>query len=81
MKTYVDVICKYSKNGNIMPLYIVWNNGQKYSIDKITQIIPAASLYSGGIGLRYTCCIGDQQRYLFLEEGKWFIEKVDTPYN
>ena len=75
MKQYVDVICIYTKTGQIRPMYIVWENGIRYPIEKITQIVPAASLYSGGIGMRYTCLIGSQQRYLFLEEGKWFVEK------
>ena len=76
MKQFVDVICIYNKAGQIKPLYIVWDNGMKYPIERVTQIIPAASLRSGGMGLRYTCKIGRQERYLFLEEGKWFIEKV-----
>ena len=77
MKQYVDVICIYTKNGKIKPLYVVWEDGNKYPIDKITQIIPSASRSSGGMGIRYTCCFGKQQRYLYLEEGKWFIEKPD----
>ncbi|HPX32478.1 MAG TPA: hypothetical protein PLT36_03140 [Erysipelotrichaceae bacterium] len=76
MKQFVDVICLNQKTGQIRPLYILWENGEKYPIDKITQIIPAASLKSGGMGLRFTCKIGNSYRYLFLEEGKWFIEKV-----
>lgn len=75
MKQFVNVICMYMKTGQIQPLYIVWDDGIKYPIDKVTQIIPAASLRSGGMGLRYTCKIGTAQRYLFLEEGKWFIER------
>ncbi|MDI9541171.1 MAG: hypothetical protein QM204_06905 [Bacillota bacterium] len=76
MKQFVDVICLNQKTGQIRPLYILWENGIKYPIDKITQIIPAASLRSGGMGLRFTCKIGNNYRYLFLEEGKWFIEKT-----
>lgn len=81
MKLFVDVICRYSRTGQIRPLYIVWEDGIKYPIEKITQIVPAASIFSGGMGLRYTCRIGKQQRYLFLEEGKWFVEKADMPHN
>ena len=75
MKMFVDVICLYEKSGQIKPLYILWNGNVRYQIDRITQIIPAASLKSGGMGLRYTCKFGQSMRYLFFEEGKWFIEK------
>jgi len=76
MKQYIDVICLYQKTGQIKPIYIIWEDGRKYLIERITQIIPAASLKSGGMGLRYTCKICSQQRYLYLEEGRWFIEKT-----
>ena len=72
---YVDVVCLCEKNGQVRPLYVVWDGNIKYQIDRITQIIPAASLKSGGMGLRYTCRFGTSMRYLFFEEGKWFIEK------
>ena len=81
MKQYVDVICMHTKNGLVKPLYIIWNDGIRYPIDKIMQVVPAASLFSGGMGMRYTCKIGNQLRYLFLEEGKWFVEKTNMPYN
>ena len=77
MKNYVDVICLNQKNGKIKPLCIVWDDGVKYPIDKIVQVINAASIKSGGMSLRYTCKIGLNFRYLYFSEGKWFIEKFD----
>lgn len=74
-KEYVDVITYHKKDGQIKPLYIVWHNGVKYPIDRVTQITRAASYLAGGSGIRYTCYFQGQQRYLFLEEDRWFIEK------
>ncbi len=76
MKQYVDVICMYQRNGQIKPLSVLWNNGCEYRIDRITQVVPATSSYSGHKGLRFTCMFGCNERYLFLDEGKWFIEQV-----
>ncbi|MDD2591222.1 MAG: hypothetical protein PHP11_06860 [Erysipelotrichaceae bacterium] len=73
-KIYVDVVTIHYKSGSIKPLFIVWSNGQKYPIDKVKNICRAASLKAGGCGIRYTCIINNQERYLFLEENKWFIE-------
>lgn len=75
MKQWVEVIAKFDSQGNILPLWILFQ-GKKYQIDKIQFITPAASLKSGGAGLRYTCLIASQQRYLFLEDTKWFIDKI-----
>ncbi|MBV1708460.1 MAG: hypothetical protein KMY54_01255 [Erysipelothrix sp.] len=76
-KMYVDVIVHHQTDGKIKPLVIIWKNGVKYSIDKVTQVVLAASLKSGGAGVRYTCIIGGARRYLFLEDDRWFIEKGD----
>ena len=43
-------------------------------MDRVLDIRPAASLRSGGAGLRYTCSIAGVPTYLFLEETKWFFE-------
>jgi hypothetical protein len=77
LKEYVDVVTYHRKDGQVKPLYIVWNNGVKYEIDKVVQITRAASLRAGGTGIRYTCMIQGCQRYLFLEEDRWFIEKKE----
>lgn len=34
-KRYVDVVVKQTKNGNIVPLYVCWDNGMSYQIDKV----------------------------------------------
>ncbi|HAM62858.1 MAG: hypothetical protein A2Y20_00260 [Firmicutes bacterium GWF2_51_9] len=77
LKEYVDVVIYHRKDGQIKPLYIVWHNGVEYPIDKVMQITRAASLRAGGTGIRYTCLIQGSQRYLFLEEDRWFIEKKE----
>lgn len=78
MKIYVDVIVLNTKDGKVKPVAIVWTNGVKYSIDKVTQVTRAASTLAGGSGMRYTCHIQGQSRYLFLEEDRWFIEKKEA---
>lgn len=78
MKIYIDVIVLNTKNGQVKPLMIVWLNGVKYAIDKISQVTKAASTIAGGSGIRYTCSIQGQQRYLFYEEDRWFIEKKEA---
>ena len=75
MKEYVSVTAKFDRDGSLLPLIINWEDGRKFEIDKITDIRFASSLKSGGVGVRYTCQILNQIRYLYLEENRWFIEK------
>lgn len=74
MKVYIEVIAKYNQEGQVRPLKIVWEDGRVFEISRITDIRPAASLKSGGIGLRYSCIINTKPVYLFLDDNKWFIE-------
>lgn len=77
MKQFVSVEAKFDTDGNLLPLSIIWDDGRKFEIDRVTDVRYSASLKSGGTGLRYTCRIGNHLRYLYLDDKRWFIEKVD----
>lgn len=73
----VDVPVKayFTSKGDIIPLSIIWKDGTEYQIDKVTDIVKAASLKAGGCGLRYTVFIEGKQTYLFYEDPMWFVEE------
>lgn len=77
-KVYVEVVAKFEKDGNIIPISILWQDGTVYKLDKITNICVAASLKAGGSGIRYTCIIKGVQTYLFLEKDRWFVEAKES---
>ena len=52
----------------------IFEKDGKYRIDKISDVRYAASLKAGGAGIRYTCHILGKERYLFLEENRWFVD-------
>ena len=72
-KLFTEVTAVFDTQGNITPLTVTYQ-GERFEIDRITDIRPAASLKSGGAGIRYTCYIDGKRSYLFLEDTKWFIE-------
>ncbi|MBR2844846.1 MAG: hypothetical protein IKF00_06530 [Solobacterium sp.] len=72
-KRYVDVILMQKRTGDITPMYLIWENGQKYKIDKILSRERRASPV-GGCGMRYVCLIQGNRRNLYQEKDKWFIE-------
>lgn len=60
--------------GKITPLQIIWSDGRTFEIDKVIDIRKKASTKGGGKGLRYTCKICGQERFLWLDEYFWFVE-------
>lgn len=77
MKQKVAVVALHTKEGKITPLFIIWENNEKYPIDYISKIEKAASLKHGGIGIRYTIRVQTHQRWLYYENPGWFIEKIE----
>ena len=78
-KVYVDVNEDRLKDGRLIPLSFVWDDGRRYEIDKVLDIRQAASLKAGGAGLRYTVRVRNREAFMFLEEEggihKWFMER------
>ena len=74
-KTYVEVTARFTPEGEILPLNILWSDGISFFVDKVLDIRPAASLKAGGAGIRYTCRINMHDTFLFLEENRWFVEE------
>lgn len=72
-KRYIDMVVMQQKSGSVTPLYVCWEDGRKYKIDKIISKDRRAS-HTGGCGIRYVCMIHGERRNIFLEKDKWFIE-------
>lgn len=74
MKKYIDMIVKHTEEGDLLPLAVWWSTGQLFEIDRVLDMQPCASLKAGGNGIRYLCRIKGQERYIWREEDRWFVE-------
>lgn len=83
-KVYIEVAVVFSNDGRMLPLSLAWEDGQRFTIDRILDVRTAAAQKAGGQGLRYTVRIKGQQSYLFFERssdisgeylGRWFVER------
>ena len=74
-KRYVGVVSRTDEEGNVTPLSVLWEDGRKFEIDRVLECRRAASLKTGGTGMRYTVRIGANITYLFYEEPRWFVEE------
>lgn len=82
-KIYVKTDVVFDENGRMLPRCLEWEDGRKFSIDRVTDIRQAAAMKAGGQGDRYTIILCDKERFLFFERstnlsgnilGKWFVE-------
>jgi hypothetical protein len=76
-KVFVSVVVRFNPEGDMRPLFLIWEDGRKYEIDRILDVRPAASLKAGGTGLRYRCRICGRETYLYYEGPRWFMEGKD----
>ncbi len=83
-KVYVQVVADFNIDGMMLPRVLIWENGEKYLIDRVVDIRQAAARKTGGQGDRYTIEVRGQISYLFFERvpqltgsviGRWFVER------
>ena len=83
-KVYVQVNADFNADGVMLPRVLIWENGEKYLIDRVVDIRQSAARKAGGQGDRYTIEVRGQISYLFFERvpqltgnviGRWFVER------
>lgn len=77
MKIYVEVLAKFSADGELMPVDIIWEDGRKYHVDRVLRVERCASRKAGGAGIMYTCMVEGKRSHLFYEVDKWFVDKKE----
>lgn len=84
IKVYVAVAVNFTEEGVMLPRVITWEDGEKYEIDRVSDIRQAPALKAGGQGDRYTIWVNNHRSYLFFERsaeltgnniGRWFVER------
>lgn len=70
-KVYVDVVAEFSKEGCLIPILFVWEDGRKYKIDKVLKIERCASRKAGGVGTMYTCMVQGKENRCGSPAGTW----------
>lgn len=83
-KVYVPVEASFNEDGSLLPRQLTWEDGEKYVIDRVIDVRPAAAARAGGQGDRYTVEVNGRRTYIFFERsmtlsgnnlGRWFVER------
>ncbi len=77
-KRYLDVEALFQADGEIIPVSFLWENEdgsvKRYEIDRILGHCRRASMKAGGVGECYTVMVRGEERNMYLEMNRWFIE-------
>ena len=74
MRKNVCIIAQMNEEGLITPLTLIWSDGSNFTIDKVVDVRKKASLKGGGMGIRFTCKIKNQEKHIWLDGYTWFVE-------
>ena len=83
-KVYVQVAADFNPDGLMLHRELIWEDGEKYAIDRVIDIQQAAAMKARGQGDRYTIEVRGYKGYLFFERdaslagniiGRWFVER------
>ena len=79
-KVYVDVLVNFDKDGTMSPVDFIWEDGEKYHVDRILARERCASRKAGGTGICYTVMVNGKESHLYYEFDKWFMERRCSGY-
>lgn len=75
-KVYVEVTARFTSDGRMEPLSLVWEDGRTFRIDRVLSRQRMASRKAGGVGILYLCRVGGSVIHLYYEENyRWFTER------
>lgn len=73
-KVYVGVVAEIDTAGKVRPITVIWEDGRKFTVDKILDVRRACATKVGGTAIRYSIVIAGKSTFLFFDDGKWFVE-------
>lgn len=80
-KVYVGMYIFMSADGEVKPAELVWTDGSRYPITKVTdrRIAPPAHV-GGSMTVRFAVEINGRDRVIYFEKflKRWFVEKRVT---
>ena len=75
-KRYVPVVVRFDAEGQLRPLEIEFDEEHRYAVERVLDVCRAACQTVGGVGVRYTVQVQGQERYLWLEKNRFFVEAI-----
>ena len=76
-KVYVEVAAAFTVKGSLRPLWLIWEDGRKFEINRVKFCERAPSHVGAILPVKYTCIVEGSEREIYFEpeKMKWFIER------
>ncbi len=81
-KVCVEVTVRFLKEGGMRPVCLTWEDGRKFTVDRVKFVERAPARVAALLPVRYTCVVEGRERMLYFEADalRWFVEKpVENP--
>lgn len=73
-KMCVELVALHLPDGRVRPLKFRLDDGTVVKVDRFLHSERAASTKVGGCGIRYAVMIQGLERYIFEDDGVWYVE-------
>ena len=73
-KVYVEVVVRFLKEGGMRPLWLIWEDGRKFEVERVCFIERKSARVGSVLPVRYTCVIRGKEKFLYYENLRWFLE-------
>ena len=74
MKKFIKVQAIFDCDGNLMPELIIWDNKQRFSIERVTDIRYTDNPGAEEPELRFTCVILGREKYVYYSKSRWYVD-------
>ena len=76
MKKYIRIVVEFERDGTLLPIRIIWDNGAEYPISKILDVRYFSSERERASGIKYTCLIRGKTREIFFDRSRWYVSRT-----
>ena len=75
----VETDVRFGREGGLRPLWLIWEDGRKFEIDRVKRVDRAPSQAGSVLPVRYTCVVEGKEKRLYFEPERmaWFVEMVE----
>lgn len=77
-RQYVEVLALHRLDGSMKPMRIHWLDGRNFDCELIKPSTRDVCTYTGGRALKFVVRIKGNERVLYYDEARWFVEVFDV---
>lgn len=73
MRKDVAAIARFDANGGVWPLVLVWSDGRRFKVEKVTNVISLKDAENNPY-LQYSCLIRSRESHVYYDGVRWFVD-------